>query len=140
MSFWKYLDQMKRPRLRLIEGPAPKPGFFWQRFNPRVDDQRAPLPEVGELVRLQTGAISDLGVYFAHVRSIGPRRIVLQMEDQASAVAVRSETSTGTPVSSRQTVLVTYDRGEALYHFQAQVVGDPRDAQLILSRPREVRS
>jgi len=137
MSFWKNVDQMKRPRLRLIEGPAPKLGF-WQRLRPRVDDQRAPMPELGELVRLQTGAVSDLGVYFAHVRGIGPRRIVVQMEDQASAAAVRAETSTGTALSSRQTVLVTYDRGEALYHFEAIVFGDPREGQLILSRPREV--
>ena len=138
MTFWKYVDQMKRPRLLLIDGPAPKPGFFWQRARPRNDDQRAPLPEVGELVRLQTGALSDLGVYFANVRSIGPRRIVLQMEDQPAAAAVQAEMSKGLALSEKATILVSYDRGEALYHFHAHVVGDSRDSQITLSRPREV--
>lgn len=138
MSFMKYFADMNRPRLRLLDGPAPaRSGSFWQRARPRHSDQRAPLPEVGELVRLQTGAVSDLGVYFASVRSLGPKRIVVQLEDPAAAGALAAEASTA-PMSNRSTILVSYDRGEALYHFQTYVIGEIRDSQVSLSRPREV--
>ena len=138
MTIWKFVDEMTRPKLRLLEGPAPTPKFFWQRQKSAGADQRAPLPEVGELVRLQTGAVSDLGVYFAKVKSIGARRIVLQMEDETQASEVHAGASTGLALSNKTAVLVTYDRGEALYHFQTFVAGDPRDSEIIVSRPREV--
>jgi c-di-GMP-binding flagellar brake protein YcgR len=150
MNFWSFALDMKRPHLRLLESTSPKGadaqsapawprlGLFWQRARLRPRDQRAPLPEVGELVRLQTSAIADLGVHFARVRTVGPRKIAVEMEDPGSADAVQAEASTGIALSNRSTVLVSYDRGEAMYHFQSRVAGPVRDSLITLVRPREI--
>lgn len=117
---------------------TPRFGLFWQRARPRAGEGRAPLPKVGETIRLQTGALAGVGVYFAQVRAVGPRKIVVEMEDAASADAVQAEASASLSLSNRSNVLVSYDRGEALYHFQSRVVSPPRDALITLPRPREI--
>jgi c-di-GMP-binding flagellar brake protein YcgR len=138
MTFWKFIEDWKRPQLRLLDGGTPQPGVFRQEGRVRGEQSKGRLPEVGELVRIQTGALSDVGVYFARVRNVGSRKLMLQMEDAPSAEAVQAEASTVLALSNRSTVLVSYDRGEALYHFQTRVVGPPRDMSITLLRPREI--
>src|SRR5258708_37642455 len=78
MSLWNSIDlrsgfghlaRMRFPRLALF-GPTA-----------RAAAERTAIPTVGEPVRVQVSSTSDLGVYFARVRSVGSLKIVLDMMD-----------------------------------------------------------
>jgi len=135
MNLWKLVDPSQKSSTQVGDGP-PKLGF-WQSARSAVRDVRSSLPNLREQVRIQTGSVSDLGVYFARVRSISVRQIVLDMEE-GTVDNSEDGSSNGFSLVDRTSVVITYDRGEALYHFQTRVVGPTRDGLVIVARPRQI--
>ena len=110
----------------------------WRRGNSEITaGDRAPLPQVGDTVRLHSGANSEVGVYQARVRSIGLRRILL--ESPETTTASDDGTLPLTSALSRRTPLtLSFIRGENLYQCETRVAGPAKVGTLAVTRPRVV--
>ena len=106
---------------------------FWHRASAAADPGRAPLPEIGETVRLHAADESQVGVYHARVRALGPRRILL--ESLETAPFPDDEHA----LPPRTALTLSFLRDDALYQCETRVVGPPgRTGALAVSRPRVV--
>ncbi len=101
--------------------------------------ERAPLPRVGETVRLQVLDDFHLGVYHARVRALAPRRIVFDSPEATLPVGTSEEETaplTGLPV--RTPLLLSFLHSDEMYQCETRVIGPPRAAMLTVARPRVV--
>ena len=85
---------------------------------------KSPALRVGETVRIQTGDEGHLGMHQARVRSIGLRRISLELSE-AGAIP-------------RSSLIVLYARGDALYQFKTRPLGSARSGILTVGFPRQI--
>ncbi len=89
-----------------------------------ADWGRAPRLALGEVVRLQAGSGDNGTVYLARVSALGLRRIFLGMDDRV-------------PIP-RQPLVLFFERGEALYHFETRIVGPARAGAIAVAWPRKI--
>ena len=112
----------------------------WRRSPARTpDSSKAPLPEAGDIVRLQAethhaGIGAEVGVYEVRVKAVGLRRILLESPETASAEA-GSLTSALPP---RTAVTLSFVWGDNLYQCETRVVGPAKTGTLAICRPRIV--
>lgn len=99
------------------------------------DNERVPLPRVGEVVRLQAGGESHMGVYHARVRALGLRRIFL---DSAEAAFPAPHPDAAPHLPLRTAVTISYVRADNLYQCETRVVGVTKPGSLTVARPRVV--
>lgn len=111
---------------------------FWNLGEaPDAGGERAPLPRVGETIRLQVLDDFHLGVYHAHVRALAPRRLVLDSPEAAAPVGTEEAAPlTGLPV--RTPLLLSFLRADEMYQCETRVIGPPRAGSLTVARPRVV--
>jgi hypothetical protein len=113
---------------------------FWNLgTTPEGGGERAPLPHVGETVRLQVLDDFHLGVYHARVRALAPRRLVFDSPEAIAPVGASEEESaplTGLPV--RTPLLLSFLRADEMYQCETRAVGPPRAGLLVVARPRVV--
>ena len=98
---------------------------------------RAPLPQVGEIVSLHAGANTEVGVYQARVRAVGLRRILLESQE----IAAPAEDSTFPSTSAlppRTALTLSFICDDNLYQCETRVVGPAKAGMLTVSRPRVV--
>ncbi len=101
--------------------------------------ERAPLPRVGETIRLQVLDDFHLGVYHARVRALAPRRLVFDSPEATAPVGAPEEESaplTGLPV--RTPLLLSFLRADEMYQCETRVIGPSRAGSLAVARPRVV--
>jgi len=111
---------------------------FWNLGQtPEAGIERAPLPRVGETVRLQVLDDFHLGVYHAHVRALAPRRLVLDSPEAAAPVGAE-EAAPLTGLPARTPLLLSFLRADEMYQCETRVVGPPRAGSLAVARPRVV--
>lgn len=113
---------------------------LWNQWLPGASDEegteRAPLPRVGETVRLHAVGAAHLGVYHARVRALGPRRIIL---DSPESVASSGEpVDTALPLLPHTLVTLSFIRADDLYRCETRVVGPDKPGMLTVTRPRVV--
>ena len=114
----------------------------WRRGAARTpDSSKAPLPEAGDIVRLQAeshyGSIgAEVGVYEARVKTVGLRRILLESpETAAGGDSSRPLTSALPP---RTALTLSFVWGDNLYQCETRVVGPAKAGTLAVCRPRIV--
>jgi len=103
---------------------------------------RAPLPQVGDIVSLHAGTNTEFGVYQARVRAVGPRRILLESQELKS-----QETTTAHPEDSasltsalppRTPLTLSFICDDNLFQCETRVVGPAKSGTLTITRPRIV--
>ena len=102
---------------------------------------RAPLPQAGDIVSLHAAGNSEVGVYQARVRAVGPRRILLESQEAspASSGSASPEDAALTHALPPRTALtLSFLRDDNLYHCETRVVGPAKAGTLAVSRPRIV--
>ncbi|BDI30520.1 hypothetical protein CCAX7_25710 [Capsulimonas corticalis] len=125
---------------------------FWKFWSP-VMDRPSPksgrLPTVGEAVRLQVAQGDRVGVYYATVRVVTMRRIVLDTAEEgifdpdglwetSKTEAPATTTSAAASLPARTALVVSFVRGSGLFKFSTRVVGVSRSSQITILRPRQV--
>ncbi|MEO7717921.1 MAG: PilZ domain-containing protein [Capsulimonas sp.] len=124
---------------------------FWKLWTP-IEEQPARtssrLPTVGEAVRIQLAQGDRVGVYYATVRMVTMRRLVLDTAEQGifDPEGVWDTAKTEAPASgpaglalpARAAVVVSFVRGSGLFKFSTRVVGSSRSATITILRPRQV--
>lgn len=112
---------------------------FWnkwrQGFAESSAGDRAPLPQVGDTVRLHSSAQSHVGVYQARVRAVGLRRILLD-SPETTASFEGDTLPAGSALPSRTPLTLSFIRGENLFQCETRVVGPAKAGMLSVSRPR----
>jgi len=109
---------------------------LWNSWLPRApgeeDAERVPMPQVGEIVRIQVAGDAHVGVYQARVRALGMRRIFL---DSAEAI---SHADAVPNLPSRASLTLSYVRADNLYQCQTRVIQTTKPGSLTIARPRVV--
>lgn len=109
----------------------------WQRGNAEENSrERAPLPQVGEIVRLHSGTNAEVGVYQARVRAVGLRRILLESQEHTDSENAALLLTSALP--PRTALTLSFVRGDNLYQCETRVVGPAKKGTLAVSRPRIV--
>lgn len=120
---------------------------FWDRDAPPAEGPgRAPLPLVGETVRLHAADESQVGVYHARVRALGPRRILLESLEtapfpQSASDGDGEDGAEDAPLAPRTPLTLSFLRDDALYQCETRVIGHlgaGRAGVLAVARPRVV--
>jgi c-di-GMP-binding flagellar brake protein YcgR len=96
---------------------------------------QAPLPQIGDIVRLHASANAEVGVYQARVRAIGLRRILLESQETAA-----SPEDSVFPMASallpRIPLTLSFLSADNLYQCETRVVGPAKVGTLTITRPR----
>ena len=104
--------------------------------------ERAPLPRVGETVRLHVADGSHFGVYHARVRALGLRRILLESPEAGVSSGELSDDLDEvlpTPTLPPRTLLtLSFLHAEHLYQCETRVVGPVKSGTFSVTRPRVV--
>ena len=108
----------------------------WRRGNGEDAGGRAPLPQVGDTVSLHAGGEFEVGVYQARVRAIGPRRILLESRETATAHPDSAALTSALP--PRTPLTLSFVCNDNLYQCETRVVGPAKAGTLTVSRPRIV--
>jgi len=113
---------------------------LWNQWLPGASNEpgteRAPLPRVGETVRLHAVGDAHLGVYHARVRALGLRRIIL---DSPESIASSGEpVDTALPLLPHTLVTLSFIRADDLYRCETRVVGPDKPGTLTVARPRVI--
>jgi c-di-GMP-binding flagellar brake protein YcgR len=113
---------------------------FWKQWGPGSPQEagagRAPLPGVGETVRLHAAGGAHLGVYHARVRALGLRRILLDSPE--AAPADDGGLASASPLPPRTALTLSFVCDDVLYQCETRVVGPARSGTLAVARPRVV--
>ncbi len=113
----------------------------WRRGKGDDIGGRAPLPQVGDTVSLHAGGDFEVGVYQARVRAIGPRRILLESRETASAHLDGDGEDSAMLTSAlppRTPLTLSFVCSDNLYQCETRVVGPSKTGTLTVSRPRIV--
>jgi c-di-GMP-binding flagellar brake protein YcgR len=123
---------------------------LWNIFSApnEVTGTSSSLPNVGESVRIQAARGEQVGVFYARVRAVGLRRIVVDAQE-ALIPSVNDEwgalldhdplpSSETVNLAIRTPVTVSFTRGGALFQFETKIVGSGRANTLAIQRPRQV--
>ena len=114
---------------------------FWNQLRRgRPEDtagDRAPLPQVGDTVRLHAGANAEVGVYQARVRAIGLRRILLESPETAASPEDSLFPLTAA-LPHRMPLTLSFIQGDNLYQCETRIVGPAKVGILTVTRPRIV--
>lgn len=107
---------------------------FWNSSVKLSATERAPLPSLGETVRLHSPTNFEVGAYQARVRAVGLRRILLENVEAASPEIIF-------PVSgleARTPIVLSFIREDSLFQCETRVVGPYKGGTLAVLRPRVV--
>ena len=109
----------------------------WRRGSGSAAGNHAPLPQMGDTVRLHVGGAAEVGFYQARVRAVGPRRILLESPETAPAPS-----EDGAPLTSalppRTPLTLSFVCDDNLFQCETRVVGPAKAGTLTVSRPRLV--
>ena len=114
----------------------------WRRSAARTSDSsKAPLPEVGDIVRLQAETHNasigaEVGVYEARIKAVGLRRILL--ESPETAVPGEGPLPLTSALPPRTALTLSFVWGDNLYQCETRVVGPAKTGTLAVCRPRIV--
>ena len=105
------------------------------------DSSKAPLPEVGDIVRLQAETHhasigAEVGVYEARIKAVGLRRILL--ESPETAVPGEGPLPLTSALPPRTALTLSFVWGDNLYQCETRVVGPAKTGTLAVCRPRIV--
>ena len=105
-----------------------------------IAGNRAPLPQAGDIVSLHAFGDSEVGVYQARVRAVGPRRILLESQETSSPAAPGAEGGAALThaLPPRTALTLSFLCDDNLYHCETRVVGPAKSGTLAVSRPRVV--
>ncbi|MGI4787436.1 MAG: flagellar brake protein [Janthinobacterium lividum] len=110
----------------------------WRRGNLEVAaGDRAPLPQVGDTVRLHAGANAEVGVYQARVKALGLRRILLESPEM-TASSEDLDLPFASALPPRTSLTLSFIRGDNLYQCETRVAGPAKAGSLAVIRPRIV--
>lgn len=115
---------------------------FWKQWQlgttESASTERAPLPRVGETVRLHAVGDAQLGVYHARIRAIGLRRILLDSPEAAALPDGLDDLPPIPALTFRTPLTLSFLHEENLYQCETRVVGPPKAGTLTVTRPRIV--
>lgn len=112
---------------------------LWNQWLPTAAEnkpERAPLPRVGETVRLHAAGDARLGVYHARVRALGLRRIVLDSPESAAPGDDPGELAP--PLPPHTALTLSFIQADDLYQCETRVMGPAKAGLLTVARPRLV--
>jgi c-di-GMP-binding flagellar brake protein YcgR len=114
----------------------------WRRGTSDAAGDRAPLPQVGDIVSLQTEGNTEIGVYQARVRAVGLRRILLDSQETAPASSGTDSPKEGATLTSallpRTPLTLSFICDDNLYQCETRVAGPAKVGTLAVTRPRIV--
>ncbi len=96
--------------------------------------ERAPLPRLGEAVRLHSAADFEVGVYQARVRAVGLRRIFLEDVEAVSPEIM----SPASRLAAKIPLVLSFARADSLYQFDTRILGPVKGETLAVMRPRVI--
>lgn len=101
--------------------------------NNRKSEAHAPLPIVGEIVRIEETGDGRSAAHSARLRSLPYRKILIDL-----ILPNASNSGSESFPILRGTVQTSFVRGDALYVFDSKVIGSSRTGAVVLQRPSVV--